>query len=58
MEDQVAHDAGLTYVTQWSHLRLTNTIEVQNLADAALFDDFGVQRPGRAFYWKIMGEGF
>lgn len=58
VEDQVAHDAGLTYVTQWSHLRLTNTIEVQNLADAALFDDFGVQRPGRAFYWKIMGEGF
>jgi len=58
VEDQVAHDVGLTYILAWAHVRLTNTLEMQNVANAALYDDFGVQRPGRAFYWKVMAEGF
>jgi hypothetical protein len=24
--------------------------------DAELFDNFGVQRPGRAYYFKVTGE--
>ncbi len=56
VESQFAHDAGLTYESRWEHLRLTNTIEVQNLTDARLYDDFGVQRPGRAFYFKVTAE--
>ena len=32
------------------------TLEVDNLTDAKVFDNFGVQRPGRAFYLKITGE--
>lgn len=58
VEDQTAHDAGITYVNAWQDVRLTNTFEVQNFMDANLFDDFGVQRPGRAYYWKITGEVF
>ena len=29
------------------------TLELQNLTDAKAFDNFGVQRPGRAFYAKV-----
>jgi hypothetical protein len=58
VEDQVAHDGGITYINQFRHTRLTNTLEVQNIANAALFDDFGVQRPGRAFYWKVTADVF
>jgi len=37
-------------------LRLTTTAEVQNLTDARVFDFFGVQRPGRAFYLEVTEE--
>lgn len=32
------------------------TGEVQNLADSKAFDFVGVQRPGRATYFKITAE--
>jgi hypothetical protein len=36
--------------------RSTLTFEVDNLTDAKVFDNFGVQRPGRAFYLKLTGD--
>lgn len=35
---------------------LYGTLEVQNVTDADLFDTFGVQRPGRGYYFKLIGE--
>jgi hypothetical protein len=36
--------------------RVTSTFEVQNVTDARVYDLFGVQRPGRAFFIKLTGE--
>ena len=36
-------------------LRLSLTLEVANLTDARVFDIFGAQRPGRAYFAKITG---
>lgn len=35
---------------------MTITGEVQNLTDAAVFDFYGGQKPGRALYLKVTGE--
>lgn len=56
VDDQVAQDLGITYVNEWPHARVTSTFEVQNFTDAKLFDDFGVQRPGRAFSFKLTAQ--
>jgi outer membrane cobalamin receptor len=56
VDAQLLHSAALTYVVQGEHLTLGFTGEVQNLTDAAAFDFFGVQRPGRAFYFKTTAE--
>lgn len=56
VESQVAHDAGITYTLRQPTFRLASTFEVQNLADAKLYDDFGVQRPGRSFHFKITAD--
>jgi len=32
---------------------LAGSFEVQNLSNEKVFDFYGVQRPGRAFYWKM-----
>lgn len=50
---QTTYGAGLTYETTTENLRLAFTAEVQNLTNATVFDFFGVQRPGRAFYIKL-----
>lgn len=51
--DQSVHAAGLTYqlnIKDWQHAL---TVESQNLTNAKVFDLFGVQRPGRAFFVKL-----
>jgi vitamin B12 transporter len=53
---QVTHNLGLTYVFARDLLRTSSTFEISNLGDAKLFDNFGVQRPGRAFYFKVTAE--
>ncbi len=58
VDDQVAQDLGITYMNQWPHARLTSTFEVQNFTNEKLFDDYGVQRPGRAFYVKLTAQVF
>lgn len=53
---QVNHDAGVTYTSSPSFGSFTTTFEVQNLANAQLFDVFGVQRPGRSFHLKLTAQ--
>ncbi|MEM8893110.1 MAG: carboxypeptidase-like regulatory domain-containing protein [Bacteroidota bacterium] len=50
---QWSHNIGLTYRFQWANAINALTFESQNFTDARVFDFFGVQRPGRAFYFKI-----
>jgi vitamin B12 transporter len=53
---QVSHNLGLTYVFAARWLRTSTTFEVSNVSDAKVFDNFGVQKPGRAYYFKLTGE--
>jgi outer membrane cobalamin receptor len=56
VDAQVTHSAGLSWTLDRYVWRSTLTFEVDNFTDAKLFDNFGVQRPGRAFYLKLTGE--
>ena len=56
VDSQTAHDAGITYTLRRPTFRLASTFEVQNLTDEKLYDDFGVQRPGRTFHFKLTGD--
>lgn len=51
--DQVTHDIGVSWTFENEVARTTATLEVQNVTDARVYDNFGVQRPGRAFYAKL-----
>ena len=53
---QTVHTAGLTHRMSISRVQSALTVEVQNLANAKVFDFFGVQRPGRAFYVKLTAQ--
>jgi hypothetical protein len=53
---QLSHTVGLTHTLRGDPGRISSTFEVQNLTDALLFDDFGVQRPGRAFFLKMTAD--
>lgn len=53
---QLTHTAALTYLVEGDPLALSFTSEVQNLTDAEVYDFFGMQRPGRAFYFKTTAE--
>lgn len=52
---QLVHTAGVSYGVR-APVELTSTLEVQNLTDAKTFDVFGVQRPGRALFLKLVAE--
>jgi vitamin B12 transporter len=56
VDAQLTHSAGITYSLQTDLARTSMTLEVQNLGDARVFDNFGVERPGRALYFKWTGE--
>jgi vitamin B12 transporter len=36
--------------------RITTSLEMQNLTNAAVYDFYGVQRPGRSLFLKVTGE--
>jgi hypothetical protein len=55
---QVSHDVGITYSFERSGYRWATTLECQNFTNELLYDDFGLQRPGRAFYFKLIGDLF
>jgi outer membrane cobalamin receptor len=53
---QVSHSIGATYAVNVRRGTVYGTFDVQNISDAKLFDSFGVQRPGRGYYFKLVGE--
>ncbi len=53
VDRQFVHSTGLTYWIRNDLGELSLTAEWQNLTDAAAFDFFGVQRPGRAFFFRM-----
>ena len=52
--DQWIQNMGVTYQFDWSNAANAITLEVQNLSNAKVFDFFGVQRPGRALFMKLL----
>lgn len=50
--NQTIHSAGITHRMKIKKIQNAITLELQNLTDAKVFDSFGLQRPGRAFYIK------
>lgn len=50
--EQQSHSLALTYSRDLFSSTLDLSAEVQNLTDDRLYDFYGVQRPGRAFYLK------
>lgn len=52
---QLIHSAGVSYGVR-APLALTTTMELQNVTDAKAYDVFGVERPGRALYLKVVAE--
>lgn len=53
---QTVHGISVVYVAQGAHAKFSSSLEVQNLTDEPVFDFFGVQRPGRAFFAKTTAE--
>lgn len=49
---QFTQNGGVTYHTVLGNRKLSFTAEIQNISNEKVFDFFGVQRPGRAFYFK------
>ncbi|MEM8508659.1 MAG: carboxypeptidase-like regulatory domain-containing protein [Bacteroidota bacterium] len=54
--EQLVHTAGLTYTLKLAGVASSITSEIQNLTNEKVFDFFGVQRPGRAFFIKFTGK--
>ena len=52
---QMMHGVGISYTAR-GRANVTSTIEVQNLTNAQLFDVFGVQKPGRSVFLKVVAE--
>jgi len=53
---QAVHGASLGYLVAAAQRSVSMTFEVQNVTDEPVFDFYGVQRPGRAFYLKSTAE--
>ncbi|MDF2698177.1 MAG: hypothetical protein K0S65_6560 [Labilithrix sp.] len=51
---QLLHSVALSYVVRSLARSFSATLEVQNLTDERVFDFFGVQRPGRAAFGKLV----
>jgi vitamin B12 transporter len=54
---QILHGLALTYLAaKRRNSSLSASLEVHNLTDAEVFDFFGVQKPGRAVFAKMVAE--
>ncbi|WP_148313815.1 TonB-dependent siderophore myxochelin receptor MxcH [Sorangium cellulosum] len=53
-EPQLLHALTLAYAVQRGGRSVSGSLEVHNLTDEKAFDFFGVQRPGRAAYAKLV----
>jgi hypothetical protein len=56
VDAQITHSAGVTWALSEAFGRLTVSAELDNLTGAKVFDNFGVERPGRAAYLKLAAE--
>lgn len=54
--DQHIHHAGINYRLPVKSMKMTLTADVQNVLNRNVFDFFGVQRPGRAYYLKMVTQ--
>ena len=48
---QLSHDIGLSHTLP--NQKITLSLDAKNIFNRQLFDNFGLQKPGRAFYLKI-----
>ncbi|RZM17922.1 MAG: TonB-dependent receptor, partial [Pedobacter sp.] len=48
---QFSHDLGASY--RFPGSKLVGSLDCKNILNAEMYDNFGVQRPGRAVYFKI-----
>jgi hypothetical protein len=48
---QFSHDLGASY--RFPGSKLVASVDCKNMLDAEVYDNFGVQKPGRAFYFKL-----
>jgi len=53
IDAQLTHNVGVSWIVTRPLARVTSTFEVDNVTDARVYDNFGVQRPGRAGYVKL-----
>lgn len=56
VDAQLLQSLGLTYLIRAGELAFSSTLEVQNLTDVRATDYYGVQKPGRAFFFKSVAE--
>lgn len=56
VDRQVTFGAFVSYAYRMEQFTVRSTFDVQNIADARVFDFFGVQRPGRAYFLKVLLE--
>jgi vitamin B12 transporter len=56
LPSQLVQSAGIGYRTRGDGVRVSSTLEVQNLTDGRVYDFFGVQRPGRAVFVKTTAD--
>src|SRR5690606_7602914 len=48
---QIVHDLGIAYTL--SNQKITFSFDAKNMFDRQVFDNWALQKPGRAFYGKI-----
>lgn len=48
---QVSHDVGLSY--RFPSQKLVASIDIKNLFNAEIYDNFAIQKPGRGIYFKL-----
>lgn len=56
VDSQILHTCGVTWSLSEDFGRVTTTFEVDNLTNTRAFDNFGVEKPGRALYLKLAAE--
>lgn len=57
IDPQLVHSLGVSYlVRSRAASSLSVSVDLQNISDARVFDAYGVERPGRAIYFKTTAE--
>jgi TonB family protein len=56
IDAQLVHAAGVTYALPGAPVGLVFSLDVHNVTGARVTDFYGVQRPGRAVFFKVIAE--